>query len=628
MTTSTDHAAAHGSLARRMFVAPARLGWEYDEPAGARPSPLRDQEPRWCDPAPPRLLELDARLRQARRWLPVAGLAAAVAGIALISLVSAPGSADATGMLMLPVCLVAAAAPVTQVVALQARRRQILDSAAAEAAADRRRYEQVRAEWSRAVAEHDAAERARLDRTDRWFPLVLPRGARRVDIVGGCGEGRAVLLMVLGTSMLAAGEQITLVDLTDEGVADPLAAMVRFGNGPVETLDLPAALDRLDLLAGIDRFEVADVLAPALCPPRPGEQPDRRDTVAELLTVVAKHLTAPLTLARMVAGLRVLDRTYDGRTDLLGPDEVTGLTAASHDAVTGERVRDELRMTITRLQLMDRSPRSGSTGRFAPLDGRGLSVASTSARGSERQKELLDRVLVGLLTRAARGPRTDAAPRAFVVAGADDLGRAPIEELVRVCERAGIRLVLLFDHLRDDAVALLGSRRAATVLMQLGNPQEAAAAATLIGKDHSFALTQVSRQQGTTRTVGGGDSTTAGSSETTTTGHSQGGSQQGLHGGSNWSMSESRASGTSFSHTRSSSWSLADSATDGTVVSRVYEFAVEPTTIQALPPTAFVLVDHGDGTRRVATGNCDPRITELPHLSVHPRGKGGGDAAV
>jgi hypothetical protein len=81
----------------------------------------------------------------------------------------------------------------------------------------------------------------------------------------------------------------------------------------------------------------------------------------------------------------------------------------------------------------------------------------------------------------------------------------------------------------------------------------------------------------------------------------------------------------SYTESRSRTWqetvsrSVSDSTTDGTVTARVYEFAVEPTTIQSLPPTAFVLVEAGSSGRRVVLADCNPGITLLDRVATTPQ---------
>lgn len=89
--------------------------------------------------------------------------------------------------------------------------------------------------------------------------------------------------------------------------------------------------------------------------------------------------------------------------------------------------------------------------------------------------------------------------------------------------------------------------------------------------------------------------------------------------GSNWGSSRSISTSLSRSWQDSTNTSSAQSTTTGENLSRVYEFAVEPTQLQALPVTGLVLVEAGPGGRRVVFGDCNPGINFLPRLSSRPR---------
>jgi hypothetical protein len=82
----------------------------------------------------------------------------------------------------------------------------------------------------------------------------------------------------------------------------------------------------------------------------------------------------------------------------------------------------------------------------------------------------------------------------LVVAGADRIGLAGLESLARQCRRVGVRLVLLLERPRGDLKELLGSSDSATILMRLGNAQDAAAAAEFIGRGHKMVLSQSPRK--------------------------------------------------------------------------------------------------------------------------------------
>jgi hypothetical protein len=52
---------------------------------------------------------------------------------------------------------------------------------------------------------------------------------------------------------------------------------------------------------------------------------------------------------------------------------------------------------------------------------------------------------------------------------------------------------------------------------------------------------------------------------------------------------------------------------------RVYEFEVEPTALQGLAPTAFVMVENGMSGRRVVVGDCNPGTVLLDRVADRPR---------
>ena len=69
-----------------------------------------------------------------------------------------------------------------------------------------------------------------------------------------------------------------------------------------------------------------------------------------------------------------------------------------------------------------------------------------------------------------------------------------------------------------------------------------------------------------------------------------------------WSTSTTHG----WSTQRSTNWSTGWSETAGETRTRVYEFTVEPTQIQALHQTAFILVESGPAGRNVIVADCNP----------------------
>lgn len=615
MVNAPDLIPAAGPVADKLFVPLERLGWEYVAVEPARPAPQLANEPQWREPAPPYMLELAEKSRQAATRAPI-GVLLLIAGFFLLVTTFTSGLRDAGPLALLALvgCLLGGFAMVAPAVAARSERERVAAAAGRERELQRQSFQVAHDEWLHQVAAHDRAEQERLASSACWFPLAVSKGAARIDVVGGTPEGTEVLLAVLGTSLLASGEKITLLDLTGRAPESTLAALLRQCDGTVEVLRLPDGLAAVDLLADVASSEVADLLSSAVHPQEHSADQARRDLAAELLSVVTSVLADPLTVIRVVDGLRVLNRTYTSGS--LAAAEVGHLTDAAHDVVVGEQRTEELRSLIAHLRLLVPNE-TDNAGRqlFGPPIGQLSVVSSPRSRG--RQKHMIDHMLAGLLAHSMRGGHGWVGT--VIVAGADNIGLHVIDELTRLSRKAGLRIVLVFDALRDGVVRAFGGHNASCVVMQLSTSDEAEAAAKFIGRDHRFVLSQLSVQRGTTKTVGVGESTAVGSTKGATQGSSQGGSRQGIHGGTNWSEQQSTTVSHSVTRTSNSSWSLSESHTDGEVIARSYDFTVEPTQIMSLDTFAFMLVDQMEGTRRIAAGNCDPRITELPRVSDLPR---------
>jgi len=221
--------------------------------------------------------------------------------------------------------------------------------------------------------------------------------------------------------------------------------------------------------------------------------------------------------------------------------------------------------------------------------------------GTTLRNNLLTDLLPQLAIRALRSSRGVAANGdVLIVVGAEALRRRHLEKLAELAQRRGVQLLYMFKHLREDAAEVLGSGAAAAIFMRLGNMQEAERAAQFIGKEYKFELSQLtsSLSTGTTHTRGTND----GQSEGTTSSFAT------------YSRSTTRSWGTTQSVAASMT------RTEGSTTSRVYEYAVEPTTLQALPEWAVVLVelDRNRGGRVLKAGDCNPDLLSLDRVSLQP----------
>ncbi|WP_240361030.1 hypothetical protein [Streptomyces clavuligerus] len=200
----------------------------------------------------------------------------------------------------------------------------------------------------------------------------------------------------------------------------------------------------------------------------------------------------------------------------------------------------------------------------------------------------------------------------LVIAGCDHLGLEGLEALARHCRRAEIRLILLMERLRGELRELLGSSDSAAVLMRLGNAQDATAALP----SSSAAVTTRPSASSTARSARASPPAPATPRAPTTAPDGTAGTAASRSGkdcshSTNRSLTESRAQSWQETVNHSSSDSTGHSATQA----RVYEFTVEPTTLQALPTTAFVMVDSSAPGRRVTLGDCNPGIVLLNRVA-------------
>ena len=214
----------------------------------------------------------------------------------------------------------------------------------------------------------------------------------------------------------------------------------------------------------------------------------------------------------------------------------------------------------------------------------------------------------------------DPAP-AVIIAGADEISRPHLERLAGACERRGVPLTLLFRHLRDTGLSMLGGGAAA--FMRLGHHGEAEQAAAYIGRQHRFVLSNV------TASLGGSDTHTITETEgqtLTDTIHIGGHAgwkgripRRGLRGpGHDESRRPARSRSVARNWSTARSWAESTNWSNAAASQRVYEYAVEPAVLQNLPDQALLLVTRGPGGPVLRSVECDPAIVTLPRVSARP----------
>jgi hypothetical protein len=607
-------AGAGGSseLVQRLFVpGTERWGWEFAPPEP--PASPDDPQPVWREPA---AYESAARVRRQRvRELPwvTAGVGAASAGGWVMPVVGNPVVSSSVLAAGLAVVLV------RQLLGPKSR----LDVARANREFSFARHQAASQAWRRRCEAREQ-ERQRRAAAEQWFPLSPATGTARVDVFGGSGDGWASLITTVGSSLLCSGGRVMVVDLSEQHVAEGLAAYAETAGLTVSNVELLRDAPSGLLLQGLAREDVAEVVASAVATIRSsGDAAEQRVIDADVLKRVTECMDEPLTFARLAAALLVV-RGLHQEADLLNAQEIRRLTAQIDIVGATDRVANALPTLSNLIELLAAVEPAGETGsgteRVAGATADLTVLTSTSLHA--RRKDFADRLLFQRVVHELRVRPPQGGNDMLFVAGADHLGLENLEALAKQARRAGVRLVLMMEHLRDGMTQMLGGAGNATILMRMGNPAEARAAAEFVGREHKFKMSQVTQQVGKSFTDGRSDtwSTQNGSSDSS-------GWQSSKPRSARWYHRKAGSSGTSAGATvsRSNSWQYTASCSDtetestSTTDTREYEFTVEPTEIQGLPPTAFILVDVGPDGRRVLMGDCNPGITLLPQVANGPR---------
>lgn len=576
-----------------------RLGWIFNDRNLYRrrylePPPQPSQVP----------AHLHERLIRAERGMPKRILISLGAGMGLAVLISCCGgvasmsaSGSSAGVVVTVLAFVAFLAGVGGAVLAGVAPSTARKAIANAQQRTQHEYAQAYAAWDGRRHWHDQQQQQIVDAMFEWSAATPSAGTRRVDIIGGTTYGWEAVLTVFGGSLLATRGHMTLVDFTGEAVCGELTQLAVATSRTVRQRRLPSQLAQLDLVGALEPNELVDCLVEAMYGDAQGASRAERSQDSMLLREICGVLAPNLSMARLLAALRVLtDRPVQAA---LTPEESDRLLDLQPDE-SRRQMHQHLRRIEAFLHPLE------TMGSEAEAETADLTCLIADSDGRNAQNELLKDLLVQWLARQAR---REAAPMgSLVIIGADEVHHRSIEKLSTLCERRGIRLVLLFGHLRAESLHTIGGGEVA--LMRLGNHQEATAAADFIGKGHKFVLSQL------TRTLGGNDTHTLADTygESETRGRSSGSSRSGLD--------FSSQSGTNWSRTRN--WSQTESVARGTnwsdaqAAQRVYEYALEPRVLQDLPDYAMILV-KGEGRGSVVQAvEVDPAIVTLPRVSMAP----------
>ncbi len=509
-----------------------------------------------------------------------------------------------------------------------------------------------------------------------WHPVTLGAGVHRVDVAGGTLAGWSALLTTLAAARLASGGEVTVLDLTEGGVAADLVALAgRLGLEPLVWV-LPADLPTLDLGTGLDRDGLADLLALTVAAtdsygrittgPATAATDPARD--AALLRMVLEVLGEDATMAQLTAALRALAQIGGPAEHLRGvrgvvpPGEQLRGVVPQGQQSSGELWQDQLsklaglfgrggeRLVIDRALAMEARLRT-----LAPL------ASALAARNPSRLKVAwLDRrapsvgnsiigcyLAVALTAMLRQAPAAERWRQTICLLGAERLAGDVIDRLCDAAEAVGTGLVLGYRSIPPHVRERLGRGDTAVAFMRLGNADDARLAAEQIGTEHRFVVSQLTDTVGAsvTDTVGDSYSSTLGTADsisdsrslTVSAGRSRGRGRSrpstfapfadftgsvSRDASSSVALADSRSvteginASTSWGLTTSRALGLSDSLAASAQRSR--EFLVEAAELQHLPHTAVVLSHSGPAGRRVLLADANPGIMTLKEATLTP----------
>jgi len=656
------------------------VGWQHVPARPLAPAPVPPQEPE-PDCVSPDWLAAQRRVH--RRLARPVRLAGAVA----IVLLAAAGSAwivgyRAGGLVPLLTLVAAAATAASAWLAWRGRRALAAQVRAEELRVagfrDVQRTEHaVRQQEYAAKYRQWRQQAAAAYRQPQWHPVTVPAATQRIDIAGGTLAGLSALLTTLAAPRLAAGAEVTVIDLTEGGVAADLLAVARHSGIDPLVWVLPADLPRLELGTRLSADLLADVLARTVSAANTGAADA---TAASGASDVAKDAALLLRILHVLAATELPD-------DPSAPAAASARAAPAAPAAASAPTLGQLLAALRALgqiggpadHLRSATLTPGQLGRLGSLAGRGaghlvverawvlesrLSVLAPLATNvpdsgpTRLNVAWLDRraapsgnaVLAAYLTIAFTALLRQAPParrwqRTLCLLGAERLPGDVLDRLCDAAEISGAGLVLAYRTIPAHVRQRLGRGDAAVGFMRLGNAEDARLAAEQIGTEHRFVISQLTDTVGAsvTDTIGASYTSSAGSSESiadsdsvTLTGGRSSGRGRSRHGMpapfADFTGSVSRDVSSSAAYSGSSSltagistgtsWGWSTSRAAGTsdslarTAQRSRESLVEPSELQQLPHSAVLLCYPAPGGRRVVLADANPAIMALPSATL------------
>jgi hypothetical protein len=457
--------------------------------------------------------------------------------------------------------------------------------------------------WQQRVAQFEEAERRRFDSADRWFPVPFSATARMVCVFGGTDISWNAALSTLGASLLGGHARIMIGDLSRRRTTDVLRDLCSRAGKPLVRVTLPGSEGTEDIFADLSWNDLSTVLAEVLHSAQDDIDVSRRERQED--RAVMREVTGclepdgPVSVARLREALLVVQAADVPVGGVVAAGEYDCLSRLYNDV---QRQHGGVLERITRIEraLRDFEVLDGSSGNArpgsAPTPGlhqpgeSSLQIIEVDKKSDDLDNDRLVDLLFQLLLRHVR--RGSAQADVLIVLGADRIRRRALEALMSSAEYERIAVLLFFEHLRDDAVELIGGGGAVAAFFALGNHKEAQEASDFIGASYKWVESQ--------HTKSAGESLNSSWSEQT--GKS-----------ASWqSTTETQGRSYSESFGRNKEYSAGEQ--------RVREAAMEPEVIMGLPVTGMICVEVLPGGRRVAANlDCHPQVVFGSRVAREPR---------
>lgn len=575
MTGSTDH---------------RLLGWQWAPPPLPDPSALRAQEPRFQEPmAVATPTGTDPKIKGA---LLLAGgvFCLLLVGSSAVFLIPALGLAGGGALVFYN----AANSPTNPARVVKTREDKWQEFLA------------VHAGWSDAILREEAAAQTKFEAAPRWYPIERLESARRLDVVGGSPAGWATLIRTGLAPLAMSGSPMTVLDLSGRDLAAALWADTHGVEAP-RVVSLPSQIRYADPLVTSTRpWDVVSVVTQS---DSASDDVARRDIEVLIIRRVAAALGNRVTLPRLLAAMTALlapgsprvlaELAVDERERLQDPDFLSML---GRDGMTHLSRLSAVLETMLADAAYD-APPTEPPQPLPCLPESGLAILAADRISDGETRRRLDNLLA-----ASLADRVDAGAGSrglLVVLGADRLSRQVLEVLVTRSEDRGIKLILFFEHLRGEAKEILGRGASDTVIMRLGNVDDATAAANFVGKQHRFVVSSITLQVGSQ--LGGSEG--HGFGVTDTFGESY--TSQSMGPDSSTSNS-SRSNAANFNYSKT--WS--ETKTYGETSTRSEEFVARAEDLQRIPTTGFLYVSAINGRQHVIFGDCHPAISQSQFVAA------------